>query len=499
MSSPVVAVWRCSGSLKGAMTLFSFHRVPGTGCRVIPTHILFGLPLALAGAWFPAPALADGAVLTFEEIAFVGSRPGPMVTGDFDGDGRPDLAVALQSPASVAVFFGDGAGDFPTSATFTTGGGIPTAMTAGDYNGDGRTDLAVSHSGENSIIAILIGLLTDGSTMPVSYPGGGGLMVQGDFDGDGRIDLVLPGDGSVSFLRGRGDGTFADPLLSQFPSGNPLGVTAGDVDGDGRADLFLAEPGGSRVHFLRGNGKGSFGAGEWLTVGSGPRDLLLTDVNLDGHTDLVAANDGSDGRVTEPQGSLSVLPGRGDGTFAEALHHLAARGWSDVEAGDFNADGWPDLAALNESSASITLLLNRNQGRFMETETHGTGPNPTDLILLDYNRDSLPDLVSAAEGDGSVRFGSNVVRPRASALASGRKLRIRSFGGWYQELFFNFATRELQITGTVNSSGDFSFEQPFGQWTGAFHYSYAQGGFIAAQYGTKQLLLPAVQLPAAGR
>jgi hypothetical protein len=74
----------------------------------------------------------------------VGNEPSTISIGDFDNDGKPDLAVANYGSNSVSILQGDGAGKFTTARSYEPGGASATAV--GDFNADGRTDLAVSYS-----------------------------------------------------------------------------------------------------------------------------------------------------------------------------------------------------------------------------------------------------------------------------------------------------------------------------------------------------------------
>ena len=84
----------------------------------------------------------------------MGSCPDALVAGDFNGDGRTDLAVANSGSNDVSVLLGNGDGTFQPQVTYAVGSG-PDALVAGDFNGDGRTDLAVANSGSNDVSVLL--------------------------------------------------------------------------------------------------------------------------------------------------------------------------------------------------------------------------------------------------------------------------------------------------------------------------------------------------------
>ncbi len=185
-----------------------------------------------------------------------------IAVGDFNGDSHLDLAVAKRgdpflqlSPGhEVAVFFGNGTGSFTRQPDIQTGGDGPQSIVAGDFNHDGKLDLAVLHFNSTDV-SILLG---DGhgnfvlsANSPISLPVGvetpffpprGASLVALDFNGDEKLDLVAATHGGhesnnrVFVLLGDGAGGFATSL--EFDPGfPPRSIAAGDFNGDGRPDL----------------------------------------------------------------------------------------------------------------------------------------------------------------------------------------------------------------------------------------------------------------------
>ena len=145
---------------------------------------------------FPNPAPAQTVSFVAREDYAVGTNPASVAVGDFNRDGRPDLAVANYAaslPGTVSVLLGNGDGTFQPALTFGTSGANPEYVAVGDFNGDGVPDLAVAHSGSTpGTVSVLLGN-GDGTFQPARLfaAGQGSLSVAvGDVNGDGRLDQI---------------------------------------------------------------------------------------------------------------------------------------------------------------------------------------------------------------------------------------------------------------------------------------------------------------------
>ena len=321
-----------------------------------------------------------------------GSQTGALVAGDFNGDGKQDLAVLHPQNDTIEVFLGNGDGTFRTGNTYPTGKqGEPGFIASGDFNGDGKLDLAVANLSDNTV-SILLGK-GDGTFKPqVAYPAGlyPVWIAVGDFNGDGRPDLAVAndfdtvsGNGTVSILLGNGDGTFQAPV-PYLAGGSPVGgVVTGDFNGDGRLDLVVSFVFGGAPKILLGNGDGTFQSPQAVTPvinafsGTGPFSSLAADLNGDGKLDLI--------------GSGFALLGNGDGTFQPPVGMPIPA----AVAGDFNGDGALDLAATNASADGVDVLLN--------IPTIGLSPNSMTLAGQGVGTTSAPQALLVSN-PGSMAF-----------------------------------------------------------------------------------------------
>ncbi len=355
----------------------------------------------------------------------VGTKPMSVAAGDFNADGKPDLAIA-NGDGTVTVLLGNGAGGFTaaTGSPFPAGSG-PSAVAVGDFNGDGKPDLAIADYAANNVTVLLgdgTGRFTAAPSSP--FPAGSqpNSVAVGDFNGDGKPDLAIANYNSnnVTVLLGDGAGGFTSATGSPFPAGTqPYSVAVGDFNGDGKPDLAIANVASWDVTVLLGTGAGGFTAapGSPFAVGSYPESVAVADFNADGKLDLAVAGVG----LYASGSNVTVLLGDGAGGFRAVQSGPGATGDSPsaLAVADFNEDGLPDLAVINPETGTVAVLLGDGTGEF--TSATGSpftaGTQPVALAAGDFNVDGKPDFATANYGSNNLTVLLNGTTPPLKLLS----------------------------------------------------------------------------------
>ena len=323
----------------------------------------------------------------------IGTEPCLIAVGDFNADGRRDLATANYGSDTLSVLLGDGDGAFAAAVDYTTGS-HPHGIAVGDLDADGKQDLIVTNQFANTL-SVLLGngdgtfqakIDTATGSAPVS-------VAVGDFDADGKQDLAVVNANSysVGVLLGDGDGTFqAKPDLPTATYA-PYSVAVGDFNSDGKQDLAVAHCNNYyEAHVWLGNGDGTFGTRADYPTGNNPYSIAIGDFNADGRQDLVTANVGA----VAGGDSVSVLLGVGDGTFAAAVDYATGDSPYSVAIGDFNSDGKQDLVTANGGSDTLSVLLGNGDGTFAAKVDYTAGTFSYSVAVGDFDSDGAQDLAT---------------------------------------------------------------------------------------------------------
>lgn len=316
-------------------------------------------------------------------IIHTGAGSGPFDTQalyDYNGDGKLDLCVANRNDNTVSIYLGNGNGTFQENpiGVYPVGKEPAAVASVAMRRNSDVLDIAVPNFGDGTVTILLgngDGTFTVGQTIPTGSASE--YVIPGDFDRDGNVDLAIANRGSntVSILMGNGDGTFQNPryvAVGNTDHSNPANVFPGDFRnyGNGMVDLITANFGEGTVSILLGNGDGTFQPALTYVVGINPLGdgdvephfVSYGDYNNDGILDLVVAVM-CDGNL----GTLSVLLGKGDGTFHPARNIDLGLGMGPLYVAggyDLNGDGWPDVVVSNQLEGKFSVLINDgNWGR----------------------------------------------------------------------------------------------------------------------------------------
>jgi hypothetical protein len=365
-----------------------------------------------------------GGFRTGARYALASVEPYSIAMADFNGDGKLDLVVVgVQSKTTICwVLLGNGDGTFRKQAV-NTGNNSSYSVAVGDFNGDGKPDLALVSGAPAASAGILLGNGDGTFQPPISYPMPGVvgldccLLAVGDFNGDGHLDLVVANNQSDGFaiLLGKGDGTFQPPVTHTTPGYYDIAVVAADFNGDGKLDLAISDERTSNILVLLGEGDGTFQAPLVNPVPGLAGPLAVADLNGDHIPDFVVSP--GEGQET----AFSTLIGNGDGTFQSPVAHAVGAFAGTVSVADLNGDGIPDVVL---GADSIGVVLGKGGADFQHPSTFSTGSNPSAVASGDFNGDGKPDLVVANHGSNDVSIllggGDGIFQPQVKyAVGTG--------------------------------------------------------------------------------
>jgi FG-GAP-like repeat len=308
-----------------------------------------------------------------------------MTAADVNGDGRLDLALGSAQDRAVWLALGTPAGGLATQRTELPLGGVPSAIAAGDLNSDGHPDLVIARTVDRTV-GVLLNDGHGGFAPHVDYTTAASpiSIALADLNGDSRLDVATADADrkAVSVLLNRGGGVLRRRADYGTAIG-PVAVAAGDLNRDGDPDLVTANRSGA-VSVLLNRGDGTLAAKVDYAAGGAPSSLALADFDRDGILDAAVGSSRSRGK------QVTLLLGRGDGSF-RARRSFAARIYaSRLVSGDLNGDGSPDL--VFSDGGALAAMLNRGDGTFQGPLWYGRADT---LAIGDFGGDGRLDLAAA--------------------------------------------------------------------------------------------------------
>ena len=375
----------------------------------------------------------------------VSQKPKALAAADFNGDGRLDLVAGGDNSSSAggktaAVLLARAGGGFQSAAGLSGSNQYIDWLGTADLNGGGRQDIIGTSS---QPLAAQVWLSKGDGTFQAMTTYGVGNSVYGsgnswgalaDLNGDGHPDLVVArgstnappyADDSVYVMLGKSGGFNAATIVNTGT--NTVQLVLRDVSGDGKLDLITTNygyagttPAAGSVSVLRGKGDGTFQTPVTYTVGTTPQALAVADVNGDGKPDLIV------GTTTGTESQIAVLLGNGDGTFGSPTTFFTYAQASRLAAADFDGDGKADLAIVHAAGdRPISVMRGDGDGTFQPEMEWLAGYSPLALVAADFTGDGKPDLAVAASkwqgfGDGVVGImrSTSVPLPPVTTIAT---------------------------------------------------------------------------------
>jgi FG-GAP-like repeat len=297
---------------------------------------------------------------------------GEIATADFTGDGHLDLAVVDEMHDTVSILLGDGSGRFVLAGPpIPYAGGSGATLVTGDFNGDGRQDIAVVAEKVTVLLGNGSGGFSEAPGSPLTLPSFGVSAAAGDFNGDGRSDLAVGEEsGDVRVLLASASGELHNAPGSPVAVGTePRRMVAADLTSDGNLDLATANPFDDTTSVLLGNGRGSFtpAPGSPFPVPDGnedphtlgiPESIGVGDFVCEGVPSLAIAN------FNGFSDDVAILEGNGNGSFTNAPGSPFSVNGNPrpLAVGDFDGDGALDVAVVNSFQGTVTVLDDTARG-----------------------------------------------------------------------------------------------------------------------------------------
>jgi hypothetical protein len=405
------------------------------------------------------------------KVDFISSS-GPFLVdiGDFDGDGKPELAVSNLTAGTISIFRNTSTSgsitinSFAAKVDFSTGTS-PIGIAIGDFDGDGKPDLSVTNSNSSTVSvfrnAIFGPPFISGFT-PTSGPAGTTVTITGNNFSPiiasnyvwfgavratvtaatiSQLTVTVPGGATyepiiVTNVTNGLSVCSATPFCVTFPSSQTInsasfaskvdfqtGTTPyydaiSDLDGDGKPDLVVVNYAGNSVSVFRNiSTTGSISTASLATridfiTGTSPSNIAIADIDGDGKPDMAVTNYNSNTvsvfRNTSISGSITT------GSFAARVDFPTGANPNSVSFGDVDGDGKTDMVVSNYSGNSVSIFDNTGSagsitsGSFAARVDFNSGINPNGVVITDIDGDLKPDLAVVNAGSNTISLFRNI-------------------------------------------------------------------------------------------
>ena len=321
------------------------------------------------------------------------------VTGDFNHDGKPDIATLQSnsdSTVTLVVALGNGDGTFQTPIVYGTTSGTTAidtssnSMVAADLTGSGYSDSLVIGASDGNIAVLLYnsgntaGILNSSQTL--NYPGAVGVAT-GNFTNNGLQDIAVISENSVAMYLNQGSGGF--PTGPSWSANSPYMYS--DFTG-----------------------------------------IAVADYNQDGYADIAISDDSG---ISGPDVTV-FLYNPGGSTFSAPVTYPVGVSATGIAAGNLNNDAYPDLAVLSSADNTVDVLINNQSGGFPSGTIYGAATNPTGIAIADFNGDGFADIAITGNGTGT-GSGTSILLSSSTGAMTGEMLLPTTGGSSVAAADFN--------------------------------------------------------------
>ena len=422
--SPAPAIsWppgRCAGRVAAQFVTAAVMRLQrsskpvSVACTMPVRRLAAALAVVIGLSLAPGSSKALAGVHAAIHVYDVSFLPFPLALdvarGDFNGDGRLDLATSAlgMSGSDATVLFGRGDGTFADGELYETDR-RPGAIAVGDLDGDGRSDMVLPSEESANSMTLLYGNADSTFDIDAIDLGVRSFSVGvGHFDAGPALDIAAAVPGGVMLLLGENG---FDEGIEYSTGGGGYLVGAGDFNGDGRDDVVAYPgPGSITVAVLLSNPDGTLQAPRATPLGYMQSGLAVGRVNADARSDVVLA----------PSASLALAGVDGTlGAFVPLVAGGVLSATVSAALGDFNADTMTDVAlsAPYNAVGEVKLLAGRGDGTFSAPISFAAPDRTAAELLTDLNADGFGDLVITDAQNGRVIVALNA--PAVAATPSG--------------------------------------------------------------------------------